>query len=263
MATGDAAAADGMLTVSATAKAGLGYDEINRTRDYIAARHIELRPIAYGGTAGSTPAEARGNLGIPEPTASNVPDSLVMRNGAGQASIATPTSGTHISTKGYVDSRVDSERTYVDNRLSASPASVQPIYTVHGRANPVTTGYVAAYINNDGRLGVTPSARRFKTEIEDWQPDVGALDRIRLVCFKYREALQNIGTAAPLQHGLIAEELLDAGLDWLVVFDDIGRPFTVAYERISLLLIAGYQAQALAIDDLIERVRALEGRRRG
>jgi len=38
MANGDAAAAAGMAVVSGTAQVKLGYDEINKSRDYIAQR---------------------------------------------------------------------------------------------------------------------------------------------------------------------------------------------------------------------------------
>ena len=64
MANGDAAVAAGMDVVSGTADRRLGYDEINKTRDYIAQRTSAVTPVARGGTGADNAAAARANLGV-------------------------------------------------------------------------------------------------------------------------------------------------------------------------------------------------------
>lgn len=70
MAIGDAAAAAGMPLVPVSGSGGevkLGAQEINRTRDFVAAAMalvLATWPIAKGGTGATDAADARANLGI-------------------------------------------------------------------------------------------------------------------------------------------------------------------------------------------------------
>lgn len=127
-----------------------------------------------------------------------------------------------------------------------------PIFTPHARANPVVTSYVAAYINSDGRLGATPSSRRFKQQITSWSFEWQALFAIELFTFKYNAAVEALGDLAPTEVGLMAEDLDALGLTWLVVYDEEGIPWAIAYERIALLLIP-------AVQDHERRIHKLEG----
>jgi hypothetical protein len=70
MAIGDAAAAAGLALVPSSGSGGevaLGYQEINRTRDYVANVMTSIPDqwaVTQGGTGASTPGDARNNLGI-------------------------------------------------------------------------------------------------------------------------------------------------------------------------------------------------------
>lgn len=130
------------------------------------------------------------------------------------------------------------------------------IYTPHGLANPVTSGYFAAYINGDARIGRTVSSRRYKQNIKTWHPDTQAFFALRLVTYRLRTAVGESGVEAPVEWGLIAEELVDLGLDWLVIFID-GKPEGVAYEKIGLALLPIAQEQEARIRALEEQVAAL------
>ena len=150
-------------------------------------------------------------------------------------------------TKGQTDSKV------------ASPGAIGPsqinmggeFYSPTARANPVVTSYVAAYLNSDGRLGATPSSRRFKQQITQWSMDWQALFAVELFAYKYNAAVEELGKAAPQEIGLMAEDLDALGLTWLVVYDEEGLPWAVAYERLSLLLLP-------AVQDHEKRLSALE-----
>jgi hypothetical protein len=130
-------------------------------------------------------------------------------------------------------------------------------YFPEAYANPVTVAYFAAYLNGDNRLGRTVSSRRYKRDIKTWTPDVQALFAARLVTYRQKTAVQEIGGDAPVEWGLIAEELLELGLDWLVITVD-GKPEGIAYEKIGAALLPLVQAQQSAITNLDERLTRLE-----
>lgn len=128
-------------------------------------------------------------------------------------------------------------------------------YTPHGRATPVVSSYVAAYINVDGRIGATPSARRFKRDIRPAGYSMEQIEKIQLVSYRLREAVKEIGPDAAWEVGVIAEQLLDAGLPEFVICDEKGEPFSVAYDRLALLGLAGVQSlgeRVSRIESLIE-----------
>lgn len=127
------------------------------------------------------------------------------------------------------------------------------LYTPHGRATPVVNSYVAAYLNVDGRLGATPSALRYKQDVEpaDMSAYVEALRRVALVRFRYIAAVEELGDSAPVEIGSIAEYFVAAGLSEWVYFDEAGAPQGINYERLTIPLIAAFQS-------LDERVRKLE-----
>lgn len=244
MANGDAAANAGMDVVPGTADRRQGYDEINKTRDYIAERTSTVQPVEKGGTGATDAAGARANLSTySKAEVDTALDAKLAKTGT--AAHATDAAGL-VKGTGFIG--FDGTNWSVGGGLTVSGA----IYTPNGRANPVSSGYVAAYINGDGRLGASASSRRFKKEIAAWTPDLQAVFAMQLVTFRYKAAIY--GTAdAPVEAGLIAEELVDLGLDWLVFYDEQGLPQGVHYERVALALLP-------AIQNLNERVTALEGR---
>ena len=85
MAIGDDASAAGLPLVPDSGIDGrvrYGAREINRTRDMIASVMLGVRAIAKGGTGGTTPAEARANLGVPKITVvSNIPNNADVNDG--------------------------------------------------------------------------------------------------------------------------------------------------------------------------------------
>lgn len=134
-------------------------------------------------------------------------------------------------------------------------------FSPHGRATPVTTSYVAAYFNSDGRLGATPSGRRFKTNVRAKEYTLEQIMLANIIIYQLRALVGKLGKdAAPWEVGFLAEQLVRAGLSEFVVFNNDGRPFTVAYERLSVLAISG--VQQLYRHQLVtnERIEQLEKR---
>lgn len=123
----------------------------------------------------------------------------------------------------------------------------------------LSTAYRATWSRSDGKLGYVPSSARFKTNIAPAVLDGASLVllALRVVTFQYVAAVEELGEEAVTEWGLIAEEVDELGLTWLVDYDEEGLPFGVKYERVPLLLIMAMQDQVAATG---QRIDALEMR---
>lgn len=117
-------------------------------------------------------------------------------------------------------------------------------------SNLVSTGaYRVQYINISGAMGYVPSSLQFKQDVNT-APDVAAaMLAMRVVTFRYRQAVAELGEGATVEWGVIAEEIESLGLTWLVDYDSEGKPEGVKYERLVLGVIP-------IIQDHEERLRA-------
>lgn len=97
----------------------------------------------------------------------------------------------------------------------------------------VGTGGTTCYVDNDGKLGVFLSARRFKTDIADMDAASEALLALRPVTFHYKPELDKTGIP---QFGLVAEEVAKVNPD-LVTHDAKGELSTVRYEAVNAMLL--------------------------
>jgi hypothetical protein len=97
----------------------------------------------------------------------------------------------------------------------------------------VGAGGTTCYVDNDGKLGVFLSARRFKTNIADMGAASEALLALRPVTFRYKPELDKTGIP---QFGLVAEEVAQVNPD-LVTHDAKGDICTVRYEAVNAMLL--------------------------
>jgi trimeric autotransporter adhesin len=111
----------------------------------------------------------------------------------------------------------------------------------------VGAGQTTCYVDNDGKLGVFLSARRFKTDIADMGGVSEALLALRPVTFHYKPELDKTGIP---QFGLIAEEVAKVNPD-LVTHDAKGELSTVRYEAVNAMLLNEFQKEH-------KKVQALE-----
>ena len=88
-------------------------------------------------------------------------------------------------------------------------------------------------MDNDGKLGVFLSARRFKTDIADMGAASEALLALRPVTFHYKPELDKTGIP---QFGLVAEDVAKVNPD-LVTHDARGDISTVRYEAVNVMLL--------------------------
>lgn len=115
------------------------------------------------------------------------------------------------------------------------------LYTPHAKITPVVTGYVAAFINTDGRIGAAVSAERFKQNIAPRAYTLDQIALIQIVSYRLRTAVLELDAGARIEVGVIAEQLVAAGMPEFVVYGDDGQCLSVAYERLDLVGIAGVQ----------------------
>ncbi len=87
------------------------------------------------------------------------------------------------------------------------------------------------FVNSSGQLGVQPSSRKYKHDINKIADDSEGIYNLKPVTFMY-----NDDESAEKQYGLIAEEV-DEVLSALVVRDGNNEPLSVRYDMLPVLLL--------------------------
>ena len=113
----------------------------------------------------------------------------------------------------------------------------------YGRNVTGSGSYRSVQVNIDGAIGYVPSSRQFKRDIAEL-PDSDSVLGVQVVRFRYKDAVENLGELAPVEVGVIAEQVHKLGLTWLVDYDENGKPFGVKYERLALALLPILQDHA-------------------
>ena len=114
----------------------------------------------------------------------------------------------------------------------------------------------AMQISSAGLYGTTASTRRKKHEIESYRINSEALLNLDIKAFKYKP---EIDQGQQQQHGFIAEDAQDLGLNELIQYDSEGIPDYFAYEKLPIFLLQLIQEQDTSIKTMKLRLDALEG----
>lgn len=284
MANGDLAASIGIPTVAATDDKRLGYDEINRALDVIAGHIISGTHPASAVVSGVL---ALGRIPVLDAdrvpvldaskitsgTLTNVPINNPSNNFLGAAIIGGGYggSGCSIDAAGNVLAdgalTVDGAALVGGNLQVNANATVNGNHTVFGGASIAgaygnnldgAAGRRAVWMSTAGTLGFTSSSRRYKQDIAAADLDPDAILSIEPKSFRYRSQVAEHGDDAPVEVGLIAEELIDAGLGAFVFTDEDGTPQGIYYEQLSVALLAVARHQASQIADITSRLERLE-----
>jgi hypothetical protein len=257
MATGDAALAAGMDILTGNEDANTLDELINKALDYIAEFAAGVRGIAAGGTGASTAAQALINLGaLPSSDVYDGTGSVFSKvpryDGSGRLVCAAPIANNHAVPLGTFNAGFTNAIMRYGGTIDQGPLYMTAL-------TPVTSSYVAMFRNGDGRVGISPSARRFKKDIKDRAYTAEHLRAIRVVSYRLKASVYGDGWEdAPVDVGVIAEELIDAGLAEFVVFDQDGAALSVHYERLSLVAIGALQDALDRLDSIEARLAALE-----
>lgn len=110
----------------------------------------------------------------------------------------------------------------------------------------VGAGFTACYVDNDGKLGVLVSARRYKENIQPMDHTSTALFSLKPVTFRYKPEFDKSHTP---QFGLIAEEVAAVDPD-LVVRNAKGELSTVRYEAINVMLLNEFLKEHRKVEKL-------------
>ncbi len=121
------------------------------------------------------------------------------------------------------------------------------------------------YVTQFGTLGRSTSARRYKTNIQDAQIDPQALFRLRPRTWwdkaqieRGKEGDYDDESKRPVHIGLVAEEVLEAGLGQLVTHTPEGEVDGLQYDRFIAPVIVTMKWLRDQVDALTQRVAEIE-----
>lgn len=240
----------GMPLVPGTGLASDLDEYINQTRDFIAQRTSAVTPIAKGGTAATTAAEARTNLEI---TASNVPMNGFPNVQAGVDAKLTRSAAQYNADfqarDNNINARIHRDGDTMNGNLTVLGALLLP------NSTPAQSGYSVAYINNDGRVSRGASSARYKKFMSAIDPD--DLGDVWPTLTRY----QMRGGDGSWKYGYIAEHLAehDDQRPFVVYAQHDGELVPESIDFIALLMVQNAQLHR-AVDLLAQRVEALEAR---
>lgn len=256
MANGDAAAAAGLATFAPTQDIRMGYDNDNIRGDELAAHLTNGTHPASAITSGTFSADRIPSLDSSKITTGGFDASRITTGSLSADRI--PNLDASKITAGTITRPVNASGTITASGLitgnggiTASADGISTSGNIVGAAtyNQTNTGR-AMYVASNGLYGIGSSARRFKKNITDAVFDVSEVLKIRVRNFMYKK---DFGGDETLQVGVIAEELLEVGLDQFVYFNEAGEADGVAYEKLALALIP-------VIQDQESRIQALESK---
>ncbi|MFD6091322.1 hypothetical protein ACFWGN_04280 [Oerskovia sp. NPDC060338] len=251
MANGDAAAAAGMDVVPGTADRRTGYDEINKTRDYIADVKTTWRPPANridGLRASAVPSGTDGTSTVQADL------DYLSQNKPNKTEVWTRD---QTYSRSQIDAGFDARDTAIGN-VAASVGGKANAYggpdNVRHAEGPTGGSYTRQAGSNrfavwmdDGLLfGRSTSSERYKDDIRPWDIDPAAVLAIEPVGFH-----RHIDPEGVRDHGAIAEQLDALGLSELVYYDDQGRPDGIRDHLVVWALLA-------VVRTLADRITHLE-----
>lgn len=255
MANGDDALAAGMDILSGEDDRRNGWDEINKSRDYIATRiadaFLAVQNWAIGLFLPKSDAAAPGTVAAGK---------LVRYDGNTRIATSFPTLPAHAANKSYVDNaiasatpptqltdggtflRADGKNLGTTGDLFASGTAIL------SGATPAISGYTIAYIDGDGRVAKGASSESYKKHISNIDP--ASLGDIWPDLKRYQ---MRTGDGS-WKYGYIAERLAESeDLAPFVVYADLGTgPIPDSIDFIALLIAQNAQ--------LHQRLQALEAR---
>jgi hypothetical protein len=132
------------------------------------------------------------------------------------------------------------------NAIRIGKQGTQTQTYIAGISGAPVTG-VDVVVDASGRLGVAPSAARFKHDIRNMGEASSELLKLRPVTFRY-----NNDPSGTLRYGLVAEEVARV-YPQLVVYGPDGKVLTVRYSELSAMLLNELQKQNAQLRRLSEQ----------
>src|SRR5438045_3544431 len=117
--------------------------------------------------------------------------------------------------------------------IGASGENVNASCYIGNIFNATSSLGTAVFVNSAGKLGTTTSSRRFKDDIKRMDQASEAILALKPVTFRYKQQIDPKGVP---QFGLVAEEVEKVNPD-LVVRDKEGKPYSVRYDQVNVMLL--------------------------
>lgn len=268
MANGDVAAAAGMDVVPGTADLRDGYDEVNKTRDYLAGHMVDgthpwskitNKPATFP-PASHTHASITndgatlsvGSDGSPRVWSAAIYGrdygTNIVPGGANRLAVVT-----NAGTLGTLTGRIDASM-IVGLPDPPAPSTQADTVTSGAYGRSVSGGgYFAMWMGANLQIGRNTSSRRYKEQIEPHRVDVDAVLALEPVSY------HRIGSPPDeFEFGLIAEQVHAAGLPEIVTtFGPDGEIDGVRYDLLSVALLSVVRQQRDDLAALAARVDAL------
>lgn len=105
------------------------------------------------------------------------------------------------------------------------------------KSRVLSVAYDAVYIDTNNIMGKSPSALRFKQDLEEFTFDPELVDKLQGYTFRLRGAVEVLGDDAPREHGYIADYVHRDGMEMFARFSADGEFSGLAYERMIVLAI--------------------------
>ncbi|MEF3405783.1 hypothetical protein [Agromyces sp. CCNWLW203] len=258
MPNGDDAAGAGMEVLNPlTDLVRDGADFINYVLDEIARRTAAVMPMERGGHGATTPAGARINLGISSPN--------IGRPGGDTVEQAIVWLGANKAASGHTHSFADITSGVVNGSIGVTGdiENNGRVRSSGSRGFTVAVNWGAAALDGSGYLGIQPSAERFKQDINPRVYTLADAVTIGRLVVEYRlvAAVEALDASAPIEVGIIAERLLEAGFPEFVVFNPGGEVLSIHYAEMVTVSLSAFVEVAEFFVDIETRLIALEAAR--
>jgi hypothetical protein len=126
-------------------------------------------------------------------------------------------------------------------------------------ANDITTTRRAMWMSSAGVFGYASSSRTKKQDIVPANIDVDAVLSIEPKLFRYIKAVEEMGDDAPIEAGMIAEDLHDAGLTHFVDYGKDGTIQGIHYSTYVTALQVVVRDLSARLKEVTDRLDRLEG----
>lgn len=140
------------------------------------------------------------------------------------------------------------------NTIRLGRAGLQTSAFITGIRGATVAGGVAVMVAPNGQLGTLPSSGRYKQAIQPMNKVSEAVLALRPVTFCYNKELDP--EAIP-QFGLVAEQVEKVNPD-LVARDEEGRPYSVRYEAVNVMLLNEFLKEHRKVEEQGDKMSELE-----